>query len=348
MKKFLSGLFSLLLPFLVYFLCICLGEGLAFFIFPAGLDEINSPAQYWYKAGSAIVAFLAAELTLFGGFKKVMNKAALPKFLAKLIAKFNGIKFLLKDNEEFDKQKDLLAEQMRAVAAAEQTIKTRAERIRQQRRLIRAFKKDLDDRKAQLDAREKQLDERDKSVANVAKSKIVKEAVEERRNLELLIERKRAELESIQNSEEKVLDWISRMEQKEQVFFNELLADVNKYQNHRIASDGFEFEQYIAVLLEKNGYRDVSTTQKSKDYGADVLAEKDSIKYVFQCKYYTAQVGIKAVQQVHAAKSYYRRHIAVVVTNSVFTKPAKILAEELGVALWDCDKIDELAKSEEP
>lgn len=76
-------------------------------------------------------------------------------------------------------------------------------------------------------------------------------------------------------------------------------------------------------------------TQKSGDYGADVIAEKDGIKYVFQCKYYTTQVGIEAVQQIYAAKDFYSAHVAIVVTNSVFSKAAKVLARELGVVLWD-------------
>ena len=50
--------------------------------------------------------------------------------------------------------------------------------------------------------------------------------------------------------------------------------------------DGIEFEEYIKVLLEKLGYDNVYTTPASNDYGADVIAEKDGIKYAIQCKNY--------------------------------------------------------------
>ena len=39
-------------------------------------------------------------------------------------------------------------------------------------------------------------------------------------------------------------------------------------------------------------------TQGSHDYGGDIIAIKDQIKYVIQCKKYSSPVGIDAVQQV--------------------------------------------------
>ena len=40
----------------------------------------------------------------------------------------------------------------------------------------------------------------------------------------------------------------------------------------------------------------------------------------------------------------YRAHVAVVVTNSVFTIAAKTLAENTGVILFDGEKLDQLKK----
>ena len=100
-------------------------------------------------------------------------------------------------------------------------------------------------------------------------------------------------------------------------------------------------------MLRINKYENVEVTQKSGDYGADILAEKNGIRYVFQCKYYTSAVGIAAVQQIYAAKDFYNTHVAVVVTNNVFTKAAKTLANELKVILWDCEIVNNLAKAEQ-
>jgi len=102
--------------------------------------------------------------------------------------------------------------------------------------------------------------------------------------------------------------------------------------------DGFQFERYIAQILAKNGYT-AQATQKSGDYGTDVLAEKDGIKYAVQCKLYSQPVGVKSVQEALSGKQYYNCHIAVVVTNNSFTRAAIELAEKTGVLLWNGTKI---------
>ena len=56
-------------------------------------------------------------------------------------------------------------------------------------------------------------------------------------------------------------------------------------------------------------------------------------------------VGIDAVQQVCGAKIHYGAHVGVVASNSVFTHAAKILAEEAGIFLWDCEIIESMKKS---
>jgi HJR/Mrr/RecB family endonuclease len=106
--------------------------------------------------------------------------------------------------------------------------------------------------------------------------------------------------------------------------------------------DGFQFEEYIAGLMMKNGYSNVIVTQKSRDFGADITAERQEVKYVIQCKYYTSLVGIEAVQQIYAAKIHYNANVAVVATNSFYTKAAETLASDLGVVLWDGQEIHDM------
>nr|DAV22500.1 MAG TPA: Restriction endonuclease [Caudoviricetes sp.] len=106
--------------------------------------------------------------------------------------------------------------------------------------------------------------------------------------------------------------------------------------------DGYQFEHYIGNLLEKLGYQEVKVTSASGDYGVDILATKDSIKYAFQCKLYSNPVGNKAVQEVIAGRTYYNCHVAIVVTNNTFTSNAKNLAESANVLLWDRTKLEKL------
>jgi HJR/Mrr/RecB family endonuclease len=108
--------------------------------------------------------------------------------------------------------------------------------------------------------------------------------------------------------------------------------------------DGFEFEQYCAEILKKNGFDNVEVTQGSGDHGVDVLAEKDGITYAIQCKCYSSSIGNSAIQQAHSGKSIYKRDIAVVMTNQYFTPQAIEEAAQIGVKLWDRDKLNKMIK----
>lgn len=108
--------------------------------------------------------------------------------------------------------------------------------------------------------------------------------------------------------------------------------------------NGLEFESFIGNLLTKNNYHDVIVTQASNDYGIDVTATKEGIKYAIQCKYYTSPVGNTSIQEVVAGKNHYNAHIGVVATNNYFTKNAIELAKSNNIILWDRDKILSMIK----
>lgn len=101
---------------------------------------------------------------------------------------------------------------------------------------------------------------------------------------------------------------------------------------------GYEYEEKCARLLETKGFIDVKVTPGSGDQGIDVLAKKDGKQYGIQCKYYEGVVGNKAVQEAFAGASYYDCSVAMVITNSTLTAPAKKLAEKLRVEVWE--KVD--------
>ena len=66
------------------------------------------------------------------------------------------------------------------------------------------------------------------------------------------------------------------------------------------------------------------------------------IIYAIQCKRYNGPVGIDAVQQVYAGRDFYECNVAVVLTNSYFSKAAQRLADKIGVVLWDREMFKEL------
>jgi restriction system protein len=102
--------------------------------------------------------------------------------------------------------------------------------------------------------------------------------------------------------------------------------------------DGIQFEYYLNELYLSRGYG-VEVTSASGDYGADLVLKKNGKKIVAQAKRYSKDVGIKAVQEVIGAKSYYRADEAWVVTNSYFTKAARELAQTGNVRLVNRDEL---------
>ncbi|MFG6116029.1 restriction endonuclease [Halobacillus sp. MO56] len=105
--------------------------------------------------------------------------------------------------------------------------------------------------------------------------------------------------------------------------------------------DGLQFEEYLGVLFKNHGYK-TEVTQSSGDYGADLILKKDAKKIVVQAKRYSKNVGIKAVQEIHSSKNYYKADEAWVVTNSDFTKAARELADSNKVKLVNREALIDL------
>ena len=106
--------------------------------------------------------------------------------------------------------------------------------------------------------------------------------------------------------------------------------------------NGYEFEEFCGALLRKNGFTNIIVTRSSGDYGADIIACKDDIKYAIQCKRYSSPVGIEAVREVLGSKTMYNCHAGVVLTNSSFTPAALELAGKNGILMWDRSRFAKL------
>ena len=101
------------------------------------------------------------------------------------------------------------------------------------------------------------------------------------------------------------------------------------------SEQGEAYERFCAQLLVKEGFSNVELTPWSYDFGADILAQRDGISYAFQCKCYDKPVGVHAVQEVYAARDFYRCMVGVVITNQVCTQSARELADALNILLWE-------------
>lgn len=105
--------------------------------------------------------------------------------------------------------------------------------------------------------------------------------------------------------------------------------------------DGFQFEHYVAGLLQYQGFTNIQVTQARGDYGIDVIAVKDGQRWAVQSKRYSKPVAQEAIREAVAGAVYYQCQRSMVVTTSSFTKHARDLARSNGTVLVDRDKLAE-------
>ena len=125
---------------------------------------------------------------------------------------------------------------------------------------------------------------------------------------------------------------VSPQPEKESLTVDDLLSEID-------SMDGLRFERLCSRMLRKLGYSHIQLTKSSGDHGVDIIATKDDIRFAFQCKCYSSNLGNTPIQEVHAGKSIYNCHVGVVITNRYFTSGAIELAKSTNTLLWDRDKL---------
>lgn len=121
---------------------------------------------------------------------------------------------------------------------------------------------------------------------------------------------------------------VYKQNKKKERYLTSGMADIDQM-------SGEEFEELLKYHFQEQGYK-AQLTPKSHDYGADlVLKNGYGETIVVQAKRYGSIVGIKAIQEVIGARSYYNAQRAIVFTNNYFSNSAEQLAETSGVELYD-------------
>lgn len=111
--------------------------------------------------------------------------------------------------------------------------------------------------------------------------------------------------------------------------------------------DGHQFEYACADILKANGYKHVKVTRGSGDFGVDVIAEKDKVRYAIQCKRYNHKLDNTPIQEVVGGLAYYQCDKGAVMTNQYFTEPAKQLAQVNDIKLLDRDTLSHMVDKTE-
>lgn len=106
----------------------------------------------------------------------------------------------------------------------------------------------------------------------------------------------------------------------------------------------YAYEHACAEVLRNAGWN-AHATAGSGDQGADVVADRDGIRLVLQCKLYSNAVPNSAVQEAAAARLHYAAQYAAVVSNARYTPSAQQLAQTTAVTLLHQDQIGDWAAS---
>lgn len=112
--------------------------------------------------------------------------------------------------------------------------------------------------------------------------------------------------------------------------------------------DGETFEHYVANLLHIYQFKKIAVSTYSNDKGLDVYAEHEGFKYGFQCKRWSKNIPLSAIQEIYTAKDLYGIDKAIVITNSGFTKAAIEASIKLDVILIDRKRLGEMIQHIRP
>ncbi len=99
-----------------------------------------------------------------------------------------------------------------------------------------------------------------------------------------------------------------------------------------------DYERMCADILTADGWH-ARITKASGDQGVDVVADRNGVRIVLQCKLYSSPVGNSAVQEVFAGKVHEEAQYAAVVTNAGYTVGARQIANKTQVALLHHDDL---------
>jgi HJR/Mrr/RecB family endonuclease len=109
-----------------------------------------------------------------------------------------------------------------------------------------------------------------------------------------------------------------------------------------------DFEEAIADLYKKLDYS-VKLTPYTDDHGIDIIAYKNMIHYVIQCKRYkNNKVGRPELQQFYGAMMHQKADQGIFITTSSFTEQAKGFSRGKNIELVDFDELTLMMRNSLP
>ena len=120
-------------------------------------------------------------------------------------------------------------------------------------------------------------------------------------------------------------------------------ARLRMHREYWMGLSGAEFEQELAALFERRGYR-VESTPTTGDGGIDIIARKAGKTTIVQCKRYKSPVGVSVARDLYGTLVSSSADRAILACTGGFTKGVKDFVEGKPITLvdaWDIIKVAE-------
>lgn len=111
-----------------------------------------------------------------------------------------------------------------------------------------------------------------------------------------------------------------------------------------LALEPAEFEVWVGMLFELNGYR-VRNTPVSGDHGVDLeVSRPPVVTGLVQCKRYRGTVGERVVREMYGTLIHERADRAWIATTGAISRQAREWGAGKPIDLWDGQRLVELAR----
>ncbi len=118
-----------------------------------------------------------------------------------------------------------------------------------------------------------------------------------------------------------------------------LIGLYNRFKCGEGEENPYDFEKFVASLLEKYHSGSAYVTAKSNDYGIDIELKRDKDLYLGQVKCQNEKVDFKPIAIIHSQMVKQKSKGGFVVTTSDFTQSAHQYAEGLNIELINGPKL---------
>lgn len=109
------------------------------------------------------------------------------------------------------------------------------------------------------------------------------------------------------------------------------------------------FERLICRLAQAEGFDGARVVGQSNDHGADIIATRNGVRWLFQAKHWKKAVGVEVLDDTLRAAQIYKAKVPVIVASNGFDSKAlehqRVLMQSgINIQLWSPDTLIEHVK----